>query len=604
MASRCESRRTLRSTRPQGKCESGLFCASNATCLPLGSCATQADCGAHFVCTSSACARDLRCTTTADCLTGEHCLASGQCAAAGKCGVVADCGTNQTCSTHGNCIATGACETQADCGSPSYCASNLECLAPGQCGTMADCPPGEDCPSSTCELAGTHCVDSSVCPTGMRCSSLGSCIYDGSCTADSDCFTPWFTCSSSYTCQPVTACSGATCGGQTCSAGGGCIPTGTCAVTGDCQSGFACGADFACHPSSNCGNTQLGATLVKPNMLIVLDRSGSMANCDASCDSRWNAATDAINTVLGAYSDRIRFGLSTFPHRCTDDPTSARCGLTCNSNCTKPTSPDCNDNCPVATSTQNCSPGMVDVPVGATSGSAITAALAANNPGGYTPTGPTLSAILQSPGSYGLPDPSDPVVRGNYVLLVTDGEPNCDTNAALRVDGYINALRQAGIKTYVVGISTGSGSAFAALNCFAVYGGTSSCGSVVTTNTCTGSPVQCSCTAPRGNTTACFFPANDQPALSSAFNNIIAGVASCSYTLSAVPPQLTQLFVYLNTPPGSTTFTAVPQNSASVTDGWTWVPATSQLLFTGSSCASLKAGTSAPAIYYGCSTGG
>lgn len=590
---------------PLGKCESGLFCSSKSTCIPLGSCAAQADCATHFVCTGGACVRDPTCKTTADCLTGEHCLASGQCAAVGKCGVTDDCDSGQVCSTLGNCLLAGGCETQADCASPTYCASNQRCLAPGQCGTAADCPPGQDCQASTstCQPAGTLCTagatDPTACPTGMRCSSLGSCIYNGSCTASSDCLTPYFTCSATYTCQPATVCPAATCpSGQTCSAAGGCVPTGNCVVPSDCPPGHACGPDFTCTPSSNCGNTQLGTTLVKPNMLVVLDRSGSMAACDAACDTRWNAATKAINTVLGAYSDRIRFGLSTFPHRCAGDTTV--CGLTCTAQCER--TQGCNDACPAGSSTQNCNPGVVDVAVQDATAVAITGALASNNPGGYTPTGATLRAILQNPGQYGLPDPADPVSRSNYVLLVTDGEPNCDTHAAARVEGYLDSLRRAGIKTYVVGITTG-GSTFTTLNCFAVFGGTSTCTTQVTANACSGSPLECSCKTVTGNTTPCFFKATDQAALSSAFDTIIGSVASCSYTLSAVPPQLTQLYVYLQAA-GTTTLTAVPQNSGTETNGWTWLPAASQLQFSGSSCTALKSGTASPVIYYGCSTGG
>ena len=58
---------------------------------------------------------------------------------------------------------------------------------------------------------------------------------------------------------------------------------------------------------SNCGVTTLGTTRLPPDLLLVFDKSGSMAedpatgnNCNpaATCPSKWNQAKTAINTAL------------------------------------------------------------------------------------------------------------------------------------------------------------------------------------------------------------------------------------------------------------------------------------------------------------------
>jgi Mg-chelatase subunit ChlD len=51
---------------------------------------------------------------------------------------------------------------------------------------------------------------------------------------------------------------------------------------------------------------QAEASCETPNLLIVLDRSGSMSG------SKWSTATQAINTITSNYDGKLRFGLITF----------------------------------------------------------------------------------------------------------------------------------------------------------------------------------------------------------------------------------------------------------------------------------------------------
>jgi len=122
---------------------------------------------------------------------------------------------------------------------------------------------------------------------------------------------------------------------------------------------------------------------VRPRVLIVLDRSGSMEG------ERWTAAVEAIDSVTLALEERLRLGLSFFP-----PPGAAECA-----------------------------PGGIAVEPRVSNHSAISRALGRTLPVGGTPTSFTLDHLATMLGG---PDSRD------FVLLVTDGAPNC--NGTLRVE--------------------------------------------------------------------------------------------------------------------------------------------------------------------------
>ena len=70
-----------------------------------------------------------------------------------------------------------------------------------------------------------------------------------------------------------------------------------------------------------------------------------------------------------------------------------------------------------------------------------------------------------------------PTNTPRYILLATDGEPNCAdgmTNALVDPDGAVDAIRMAaaeGFKTFVIGIATQFGDANMTLNRMAEAGG-------------------------------------------------------------------------------------------------------------------------------------
>ncbi|MBI3178609.1 MAG: VWA domain-containing protein, partial [Deltaproteobacteria bacterium] len=127
---------------------------------------------------------------------------------------------------------------------------------------------------------------------------------------------------------------------------------------------------------------QMPVETVKPNMLIILDASGSMTT---GTPTRWDASVTAIKEIVAAYGHAIRFGLSVFP------------------------------------SDGDCGAGQIDVPVSDTSAGAISTVLDANAPTGMTPIAGSLNSVLANPFAAGLGDEN----RDNFILLVTDGEETC-----------------------------------------------------------------------------------------------------------------------------------------------------------------------------------
>jgi hypothetical protein len=111
-----------------------------------------------------------------------------------------------------------------------------------------------------------------------------------------------------------------------------------------------------------------------------------------------------------------------------------------------------------------CTTGSVNVPIARGNASAIAQALDSTKPDGATPTAQTLQAARAELGKrVGSPDE---VVPPKFVILVTDGEPNCTNNsignggsdpAAVAASvAAIQAMASDGIKTYVLGYGTQS----------------------------------------------------------------------------------------------------------------------------------------------------
>ncbi|MET0283781.1 MAG: vWA domain-containing protein [Polyangiales bacterium] len=205
-----------------------------------------------------------------------------------------------------------------------------------------------------------------------------------------------------------------------------------------------------------CGKHSVTSDHAVPDMLIVLDRSASMGrDGNENRTDRWGGSAQAVSQLVTRYSMGVNFGLMTFPG-------GGQRGSQFNQ--------------------AACTPGAVDVEIGEDKGAAINQAISRMGPGGYTPTASTLEAALQVIGS---PEVSDQkVTPSKFVLLVTDGDPNCSANfrpnggnnedpqGRMETIAAIEKLTDAGVKTYVVGYETAASSFAGQLDLMAAAGGT------------------------------------------------------------------------------------------------------------------------------------
>ncbi len=190
-----------------------------------------------------------------------------------------------------------------------------------------------------------------------------------------------------------------------------------------------------------CEEVTVRADKVIPDILIVLDKSGSMVD---GVD-RWAPSVAALKTTTAELQDRVRFGLMIFPG--ADIPGSG--GL-------------------FGTPPKNCQPGSVLVAPVLGSAADIAAQLDAAMPDGTsTPIPGALKTAHDSLGTAIAGPDKSPTPK--YVLLVTDGGPNCTVDARsatllspesffveCQMQSYaeVDSLAKDGIKTYVIGYDT------------------------------------------------------------------------------------------------------------------------------------------------------
>ena len=289
----------------------------------------------------------------------------------------------------------------------------------------------------------------------------------------------------------------------------------------------------------NCGNSASSMTQLPADLLLVLDRSGSMTNsisddvpCDpasGTCAQRWTTMMSAMRTVLATSPTSIHWGLKFF----------STPGLSSGSGSTPV-------GCVVTSD--------VEVPVGTDNAAAITANIATTSPNYNTPTRAAIEVAV----AY-LSTVQDG--RSKYILLATDGQPNCpatgDVATATDLDPAIAAARSAGIAVYVIGVGPSAGN----LDQMASSGGTNK-----------------------------FYPALSPQALTAALNAIVGTVASCVYTMSSTPPDPNNLGVYLDK----------QLVLESATDGWT-PSSPNAVTFNGPTCERIKAGAyKSVQVLFGC----
>jgi hypothetical protein len=169
-------------------------------------------------------------------------------------------------------------------------------------------------------------------------------------------------------------------------------------------------ASFVGLDGGTCAATTEQANYSTANIMLVIDKSGSMADTPSGFGvDKWHALQQALSASLNNVQGSMNFGLILYPY-----------------NKTSPISLNCTSGC------CNLDPGeaAVNVPVapGATSVSQILGALSATSPGGGTPT----AAALKVAYDYYTTGAGASLQGDKYVLLATDGGPNC--NGAITCD--------------------------------------------------------------------------------------------------------------------------------------------------------------------------
>ena len=294
----------------------------------------------------------------------------------------------------------------------------------------------------------------------------------------------------------------------------------------------------------NCGTLIRSAARVPPEILVVLDRSASMNSdvtgydCGGDCggSSKWAQLTAAIEEVVGANSASVSWGLKVFA-----DSNSA-CGV--GNGAAVPVAS--NNAGPIATAIG----GWTSATGGLQSGSQSPARAAENAAVAY------LSALAD-------PNPK-------YILLVTDGLANCSlTGADPNADdsagavAAVQAAREMGFPTFVVGIAAPGTAADATLAALASAGG-----------------------VPRSGVPS-YYSGASATELASALDPFAAVVRSCTFALGPAPNENTStsyIDVYADG-------VRVPQDPSDA-NGWNYTDAThTSLEIYGPICDALNAGT-------------
>lgn len=213
-----------------------------------------------------------------------------------------------------------------------------------------------------------------------------------------------------------------------------------CMIDDDCKDGFVCLEGTCEFDPNDCGKADINVPISTPNMVLVVDKSGSMvANTwDGDGDpntpavTRWFSLYNVVEFIATNFNASMNLGVQLFPSE------KAKTAYTAEA-------------CPVE--------GAPEVAVAPMNGASVLAALPAENAmaqiAGGTPTRSGMIAAIEHLQSKddGLP---------KYAVLVTDGAANCSPDAASESErfevydeallGVVSAAAAEGIKVFVVGV--------------------------------------------------------------------------------------------------------------------------------------------------------
>lgn len=253
-------------------------------------------------------------------------------------------------------------------------------------------------------------------------------------------------------------------------------------------------------PDATCGATAITIEAVPPDMLVVFDRSCSMRRFYDSNQpvfgygpddpkTRWAMAVNALDSIMGQYENRIRFGLMVFPRPyqgCGDSP---------NVNIV----PEVTNRSAILQKLQQVHPFDI---------------CASGQQPAETPTSEALSAVVSE-------NVFEPAVRDGYVLLMTDGMATCGASAASLAQ-LVTTIGGVGAKTAVVGFGdVDQPEAAAMLNAMGQAGGVKA-----------GSPW--------------YWYAEDPNSLLAAISDIVQNAVSCTFKLDQAPPDPDKVYAYFD----------------------------------------------------------
>jgi hypothetical protein len=289
----------------------------------------------------------------------------------------------------------------------------------------------------------------------------------------------------------------------------------------DCNGRVDC-ADPRCAGAAECrpcmpGGERFTLTTSPADVLFVVDRSGSMTLTTLDGATRWNALVSAVRAVIPPLDASLSMGLVIFPE-------PDQCGVS----------------------------AMPQVPLSPMAASRITSALGARGPSRMALT-PTYAALQVAEAHLR----ATPSMRRRFIVLATDGAPNCGAGVG-PVVSLISRIRGLyGVDTFILGIPGSDISLYAPLNTMAEAGGRARTG-----------PVR-------------FYDAGSTAQLETQLRAITSATRSCTWRFNTAPARPDQVLVQFDG-------RLVPRNG---TDGWIFTDGTNrEIRFNGMSCMQLNSG--------------
>jgi len=337
----------------------------------------------------------------------------------------------------------------------------------------------------------------------------------------------------------------------------------------------------------SCASTATPVARDPGNVLLLVDRSGSMHIKLPSGDTRWQATKVGLAGLLTALPTDTNVGAMMFPQG--DAPVNAYCGIDAALNDVKcsagwPEPPGAN-RCAVPTYTA----GVPAKPLASAQADAIKSYVAASDAEFYwgTPLAPALNAAVKAQKSSG--------AKGTRsIILLTDGNPTSCVDAGISNDNsYVVSAAASGsagadgVKTYVVGVIDAARQAAKAENLspVAVAGGTARFAGCEATNECFYA------------VNAASFAAD----IKKVFEDISLKSFDCKFSVPQPKGAATADPESLNVEVTSKGKSYVVPRDKSKKDGWDYLPGGKQLEVYGESCKKLAAGVSVK-IVVGCKT--